>query len=360
MSEASPERTRTASKITRRRFIAFAAGAVTVAAAGALGWDCLYGSRPSQPETLTVFDQGATFVAAAQNPLIAQFEANHNVSVQVSTGTADQLVTEFVTETKANVPTADVVTLWDPVGAMQLITQGFAANVVPESLASQILPQHQSPLLIQHWGVDTIAYNPQKLSQAGLPAPTKFEDLGNPAYASKIALVDPTVDESALDLLSLWIHTLNLGWDFVRDIKANQAFITPSWGPPNGPEDYMVSSSSPIAFGDAGFGRVYPMQQAGEPVTPVIPSEGVFGSPQVVVVSKATKRLALAEAYIEEVIFNQQLLNWWVTQHDLPISTGNVSLPPGVPSRESVQDIDYEWTGQNELNLKLQWQQIFG
>lgn len=354
------ERANMASKMTRRRFIAFAAGAATVAAAGALGGDLLYDSKPSQPETLTVFDQGATNVASVQNPLITEFEARHNVRVQVSTGTADQLVTEFVTETKNNMPTADVITLWDAMGAMQLISQGFAENVVPKSLASQILPQHRSPLLIQHWGIDTIAYNPQKLSQAGLPTPTKFEDLGNPAYTSKIALVDPTADESALGMLSMWIHTLNLGWDFVRSLKANQAFITPSWGPPNGPPVYMVSGSSPIALGDAGFGTVYPMKLAGEPIAPVIPSEGVYGSPQVVVVSRATEKQDLAEAYIEEVIFNQQLLNYWVTQHYLPISTGSVNLPPGVPTRESIQDIDFGWTGENGLNLKLQWQQIFG
>ena len=33
----------------------------------------------------------------------------------------------------------------------------------------------------------------------------------------------------------------------------------------------------------------------------------MLGSPQVVVVSKATKKQALAEAYIEEVIFNPGL-----------------------------------------------------
>lgn len=346
-------------KVSRRRFVAYVAGAAAVGAAGALGWD-YFNKGPSTPETLTVYDQGATFAAAAQNPLIAQFQAKHNVTVVISTGTADQLVTEFVTETQTNLPTADVVTVWDPVGASQLLTQDYAVNVVPESLASQILPQDQSPLLIQHWGVLTIAYNPLKLAKRGIPAPTSFEDLGNPAYASVLSLVDPTVDESALSLLSYWIHTLNLGWDFVQDLKANQAYITPSWGPPSGPPDYMVSSSSSISVGDAGFGRAYPMQVAGEPITPVVPSEGVLGSPQVVLVSKRTKKQALAEAYIEEVIFNQQLLNWWVTQHDLPVSTSSTPLPPGIPSRESVQDVDAAWTSQNELDLKLQWQQIFG
>ncbi len=359
-SEEAKAPSKASRKVSRRRFVAYVAGVAAVGAAGALGWDYLYNRGPSQPETLTVYDQGATFAAAAQNPLIAQFEANHNVTVAISSGTADQLVTEFVTNTQANLSTADVVTLWDPVGASQLLTQGLAVNVVPESLAVQILPQDQSPLLIQHWGVLTIAYNPQKLAQRGIPPPTSFEDLGNPAYASILSLVDPTVDESALSLLSYWIHTLNLGWGFVSDLKANQGFVTPSWGPPNGPADYMVSSSSPIAVGDAGFGRAYPMQVAGQPIIPVIPSEGVLGSPQVIVVSKATKKQALVEAYIEEVIFNPALLNWWVTQHDLPVSTTNTPLPPGIPSRESIQDVDAVWTNQNELNLKLQWEQIFG
>jgi len=364
MNSLSPEGAKAPPKngrrLSRRRFVAYAAGAAAVGAAGLLGLDLFYNRGAPKPETLTVFDQGATFAASAQNPLIAEFEANHNVTVSISSGTADQLVTEFVTETQANLPTADVVTVWDAVGASQLVTEGYAVNVVPESLAAQILPQDQSPLLIQHWGVLTIAYNPQKLAQGGIAAPTSFEDLGDPAYASALSLVDPTVDESALSLLSYWIHTLNLGWDFVNALKANQAFITPSWGPPNGPPDYMVSSSSPIAVGDAGFGRAYPMQVAGQPIRSVIPGKGVLGSPQVTVVSKATEKQALAEAYIEEVIFNPQLLDWWVTQHDLPVSTSNTPLPAGIPSRESIQDIDAAWTNQNELDLKLQWQQIFG
>ncbi|MGA2665615.1 MAG: extracellular solute-binding protein [Nitrososphaerales archaeon] len=360
MSSSPVEPTPSKKGLSRRRFLAYAGAAAVAGGAGLVGWDLLYNRGPPGPKTLTVYDQGATFAGSVQNQLITQFEAKHGVTVVVSTGTADQLVTEFVTQTQNGLPTADVVTVWDPVGASQLLTQDLAVNVVPSSLASKILPQDQSPFLIQHWGILTLAYNPLKLAQAGIKAPAAFEDLGDPVYASRLSLVDPTVDASALSLLSYWTHTLDLGWGFVQDLKTNQASITPSWGPPNGPPDYMVASSSPLAVGDAGFGRVYPLQTSGQPITAVIPSEGVLGSPQVVVVSKATEQQALAEAYIEEVIFNQQLLDWWVTQHDLPVSTTDTSLPPGIPSREAIQDVDYAWTFQNELSLQLQWEQIFG
>jgi len=340
--------------VNRRRFLKYI---VSVGIASGLA-SYIITSRFSE-RVLKVYDQSASFVKEIQNPLIKDFENKYNVKVILVEGDAEQLVSKFAIEHKNNLDSADVITVWDPVGMLKLRKQGFLENYVPESLDDKILDEHKRPILIQHWGVLALAYNPSKINKFNLRPPKSFKDLQNKEYKSKIILVDPIADKSALRLLSFWVNSLNYGWEFIERLKENDVLLTPKWTAPNGPPEYIIDETSDISLGVAGWGRAYPLELKGKPIKAVIPLEGGLGSPQVVGISSFSKNKDLARVYVEEVLFNKSLLEWWTLKNYLPVSVNGIKAPKEIPKPEDIREIDYEWTEENELNLRLRWQRIF-
>jgi ABC-type Fe3+ transport system substrate-binding protein len=327
------------------------------AAAATIGSSALLAPAPQRGE-LVVYDQGASFVNEVQDGLVTRFESR-GVDVTLVEGTADQLTSKFGLERPSGVRTADVLTVWDPVGVRRLVQEGLLTTYIPPRLEARILPRDRQPLLVHHWGVTCIAFNPQKLAQMGLAPPQSFRDLADSAYAQRLILVDPLADQSALRILAFAVHDLGYGWDFVRALKENGAVVTPTWRAPTGPPEHLLDPSSPVAVGVAGWGRAYPLEREGKPIKTIIPDEGGLGTPQVVAIARDTPQLEIAQAYVDEVLFAPELLDWWAQQRFLPVSVQGVSMPPGVPPPEAIREVDYDWVAKNELTLRLQWQQIF-
>lgn len=308
--------------------------------------------QPVATTTFTVYTRVTDVTRTVEMDLISAFEAKHRVKVNLVSADDPDLFARFMAEVKNGLPTGEVFAGWNPVGTLELQHQGGLEAYVPPALAARIPERLRSPVVIQHAGLSTLAYNPAKLGD--IPVPTSYADLARPIYKDKLEMTDPIVSSSALKLVGYLAYSTPLGWDYWTQLHANGIRFV---GDPSQVLKDIENPAAPAAIGIVGYGRAYPDQQAGKAVKVVIPSEGLIAGEYVVAVATHAAHPDLARAFVDEVTFNPKLLDAWAKQY-LPVTVEGVAAPPGTPPLDKIVITDSKQLQEKELEIRTRWQTI--
>jgi iron(III) transport system substrate-binding protein len=320
--------------------------------AGCTAIDPTGGAESSEQPTLTVYARVTEVTQDMERALVSAFEARHKVKVNLVSGDDPDLFAKFAVEKENDLETADVLAGWNPVGTLQLQQRGWLEPYVPPDLQARIPSRFQDPLVIQHLGLVTLAYSPDKLGD--IPPPTSFADLVKPEYRDKVEMVDPIVSTTALKLVGHLALSTPLGWDYWEQMHANGLRLIGQWE--QLPKD-LVDPNSPVAVVIAGYGLVFPTMQAGQSLQVVIPAEGLIAGEYVVAISTSARYPELARAFVEEVTFHPDLLQAWAERY-LPVTVADFNAPEGTPPLDTVVLTDWQLIQAKELEIKTEWQII--
>jgi iron(III) transport system substrate-binding protein len=318
-----------------------------------LGSGCaVTANEPAEKPTLTVYARVTDITREVEMKLVEAFETKHTVKVNLVTGEDPDLFAKFVVEKENGLETADVLAGWNPVGTLELQEKGWLKAYVPPALKENIPARFQEPVVIQHVGLVTLAYSPEKLGS--VPPPAAFADLVKPEYKGKVEMVDPIISSTSLKFVGHLVYSTPLGWDYWQKLQTNGLRLVGDWG--QLPKD-LVDPASPAAVVIAGYGRVYPDMQKGQPLKVVIPQEGLIAGEYVVAIAAETKQPELAQAFVEEVIFHPDLLRAWADRY-LPVTVAGFAAPEGTPALDEIVISDWKLIQAKELEIKTQWQII--
>jgi iron(III) transport system substrate-binding protein len=309
-------------------------------------------AESSAKPTLTVYARVTEVTREVEFTLVEAFEKKHNVKVNLVNGNDPDLFAKFVVEKENGLQTADVLAGWNPIGTLELQEKGWLEPYVPPALKEAIPKRFQEPVVIQHLGLSTLAYSPDKLGDT--PPPTSFADLIKPAYKDKVEMVDPIVSSTSMKLVGHLAYSTPLGWDYWEQMHANGLRLVGDWG--QLPKD-VTDPNSPVAVVIAGYGRVYPDMQAGQPLKVVIPQEGLIAGEYVAAIATEARHPDLARAFIAEIIFHPDLLQAWADRY-LPVTLENFEAPEGTPPLNQVVITNWKLIQAKELEIKTQWQII--
>jgi iron(III) transport system substrate-binding protein len=313
-------------------------------------------ARPAQTAagttTLTVYARVTDSTRDVETRLIKEFEARHNVKVNLVSADDSKLYQRFVVEEQNGQETADVFAGWNPVGVLQLEQQGRLQAYVPPALAGRIPARFTSPVVIQHTGLSAIAYNPQKLGSN--PPPVSYADLADSRYQDRIEMVAPILSSTYLKLVGHIALSTPLGWDYWARLHANGVRLVGT--------TYQVNKdiedpASPIVAGIVGYGTAYPDERGGKAIKVVIPAEGLIASEYVVAIATHARHPDLARAFVEEVTFNPALLEAWSALY-LPVTVTGVRAPAGTPPLDRIVMTDWKLLQDKELEIRTQWQSL--
>jgi iron(III) transport system substrate-binding protein len=317
------------------------------------------GCSPSDAEveslakpTLTVYSRVTDVTRSEEMRLVQAFEQKYKVTVNLVSGNDPDLFAKFVVEKENGLETADVLAGWNPVGTLELQEKGWLEPYVPPALVEAIPQRFRKPVVIQHMGLVTLAYSPEKLGD--IPPPTSFADLVKPEYQDKVEMVDPIISSTALKLVGHLAYSTPLGWEYWERMHANGMRLVGQWG--QLPQD-VVDPNSPVAVVIAGYGLVYPGMQAGQPFKVILPKEGLIAGEYVAAIATEAKHPDLARAFVEEVTFHPDLLQAWANRY-LPVTVENFDAPAGTPSLDQVVITDWKLIRAKELEIKTRWQII--
>ncbi len=302
--------------------------------------------------TLTVYARVTDLTRDVETRLIKDFEARHNVKVDLVSADDPKLYQRFVVEAQNGRQSADVFAGWNPVGVLQLEQQGLLQAYVPPALAGRIPPRFAAPVVIQHVGLSAIAYNPRKL--AGAAPPASYADLAGAAYRDRVEMVDPAVSPTYLKLVGHIALNTPLGWDYWARLHGNGVRLV---GTTDQVNRDIEDPASPIAAGIVGYGTAYPEERAGKAIKVVIPGEGLVAGEYVVAIAAHARHPDLARAFVAEVTFNPALLQAWAARY-LPVTVTGVPAPTGTPPLDRIVITDWKLLQDRELEIRTQWQSL--
>jgi iron(III) transport system substrate-binding protein len=192
------------------------------------------------------------------------------------------------------------------------------------------------------------------LKKRGIPVPTSWEDLKNPAYQGLIQMPSPQSSGTAYEIMLTLIAERGEdgAFTYMKDIGPNVQTYTQSGTAPSGA---LGVGETPLAIQfTPGFLK---LADQGYPVKVVFPSEGVGYEVAAMSILKGAKDLPDAEKLVDWMTskIGQEALSKTKT-YFMPIRP-DVSAGPGVPSLDQIKLIssDPKFAAQNKQRLVDRW-----
>jgi len=258
----------------------------------------------AQDITLRVGNYGGAFTATQKKYAADLFTQRTGVKIQfIDANPADHLA-KLIASRGREAP-YDVVYLDDDVQA-KAIAAGVVEKLDPALVPNLALLYDQAKnkagygpgILFYSIG---IAYNSDKLKQAGIPEPESWNDLFDPRLAGRVAVPDLSTIMGR-DFLMAATHlaggteaTLGKGIDKIATLKA---------------QSYYTSSATLATLLQAGDvwaapwinGRAWGMTDRGLPIRFLLPKEGGYGNMTTIDMVKGTKHPKEAQEFINLVL----------------------------------------------------------
>ncbi len=257
---------------------------------------------------------------AASEPVIKAFETKYNVKVKfLSAGDAGAALNKAILS-KDN-PLADVLYGVDNTFLSRALDEGIYQAYDSPLLAkipAQFQLDAQKRALPVDYGDVCLNYDKAYFSTQGLTAPQSLEDLLKPEYKGMLVVENPATSSPGLAFLLATIGHFGADQylDYWKGLKANGVRVVDGWetayntefSAHGGTRPIVVSYSSSPPF--EVIGATSPMS---EPPTAAIIADGTcFRQIEFVGILKGTKRLDLAEKWVDFMLSTQ-------FQEDMPL-----------------------------------------
>jgi len=301
---------------------------VTAVAASLIGfcfavWPALGQQRP----TLKVGNYGGVFTASQKKYAGDLFTARTKVTIEYIDGNSSDHLAKMIAS-KGREPPYDVVYL-DDINQAQAIEAGVLQRLDPAIVTNLqfLYPEARNPdgygpgMIFYSVG---IAYNTEKFKEAGIPAPTSWQDLWNPKLSGKVVAPDLSIamgrdfllaaarleggDEASLEKGIAKIATLK-----AQSYPASSATIE------------ALMSSGDVWAAPWVNGRAWGLIDQGLPIRFVVPKEGGFGHTTTIDLVKGSTAAKEAQQYINLVLDPLPQLG---QANEVPYGPTNKTLQP--------------------------------
>ena len=327
------------------------ATALNLAAAVVVAWS---GSAPAIAEDLTVY----TAVEADDLKKYAErFNQDHpDITikwVRDSTG----IVTAKLLAEKDN-PQADVVWGLAATSLMLLKSEGMLEPYAPKGL-DKLDPRFRDTAEPPAWvGMDAwaavICFNTVEAERLGLPRPSSWQDLLDPAYKGHIVMPNPNSSGTGYLDVSSWLQLFgeDEGWKFMDALHENIGAYTHS-----GSKPCRQAAAGEAAIGISFEFRAARLKEEGAPIDIIVPEEGIGWDMEATAIIKGTDKLEAAKT----------LADWSVSEAANELYSEGyavVAIPakaqaiPHMPENlsEKMIDNDFEWAAANRERILAEWQ----
>ena len=326
------------------------------------------GTQDFHGETLSTNLFGGGYTDAWEKYVIGPFEKKYDAKVVVTQALTGNIVAKVIAE-QAN-PQFDVVMGADT-GIFRLAQMGLLQPVDSSKIPvlSQLNPGSvpDNRMYVNYeYSLDSLSYNTNKITTA----PTAWTDLWNPAYKGHVILPGANTCCAVTFLIELdkalgadYHQTMQPAFDKLKELRSSVLTVYTSHD----------QATTVLSSGDAWIAawsgdRSYAAKLAGDPVGTVYPITGSVEGADFMGITKGSKHLALAEAYINFALQKEQMINTESQAILVPSRTDALAaLPPkakdGLPTPAEAKNailLDYAFVAQHESDWLAEYNQILG
>lgn len=317
------------------------------------------GAVPATAQTrLTVF---STLELDQLEPYRHAFEADNPDIKIVWQRDATGVVTAKVMAEKNN-PSADAIWGLAVTSMILLDREGILVPYAPNGL-EQIKPSFRDAKNPPAWvGIDAwasaLCYNTIEAAKSGLPRPTTWQELLNPALKDKIVMPHPASSGTGYFAVSAWIQTFGeaKAWEYMDKLDQNIAVYVHSGTQPcrmAGTGEYLIGISS-----DSSAAIV---KKSGAPIDALIMKDGSGWDMDATAIIKGTKNLDAAKRLADWAASRRA--NELYSQHlgmvaIAGLATSNPNYPAGV--EQSLIKNDFAWAADNRARILAEWEKRYG
>jgi iron(III) transport system substrate-binding protein len=199
------------------------------------------------------------------------FEAKYpGIEVQIERSGSERLFQRVAQEFSSNIHAADVINTTDASHIITWKRNGWLAPFVSEDMAQHFLPAFRDPdgmSATSRIYLSSIAYNTNLVKPED--APKGFKDLLDPKWAGKMVKGHPAYSGTIMTATFQMVR--ELGWDYFEKLSKQRVMQVQSSTDP--PKKLSLGERAVMADGNE-YGVVL-LKEAGRPVEPVYPTEGL-------------------------------------------------------------------------------------
>ena len=204
-----------------------------------------------------------------------------------------------------------------------------------------------------------ICWNTVEAEKLGLPKPTKWSDLTNPAYKGLISMPNPNSSGTGFLDVSSWIQIMgeDAAWEYMDKLHRNVAVYTHS-----GSKPCKQAGAGEFPIGISWPGRAIKIIKAGAPMEMIIPEEGIGWEMQVVAIMKGTKNLEDSKTLIDWTLGRGMEL--FGQRQSIIADTSKITPDPELPEffkevNAKLIDNKFAWAAANKNRIVAEWKQRY-
>lgn len=226
----------------------------------------------------------------------------------------------------------------------------------PQGL-DDILPAFRSEKDPPTWvGVDAyinaICFNTEMGKDLGLPQPTSWEDLLDPAFEGQIVMPDPNSSGTGYMFVSAAVQGMG-GWDYLEALDKNMAQYTKS-----GSKPCKMAAAGEFAVGISFAFVGARLKKEGAPIEFVVPGQTGFEM-EVNALMKGTDNPKAAKAFLDWAI-SDEAMNLYA-KYFAVFSKPGIPGPEGMPSdaADRLFPMDFKSMAEDRESVLEEWSNRF-
>lgn len=203
--------------------------------------------------------------------------------------------------------------------------------------------------------------NTEVLEKNGLPMPSSWEDLLDPAYKGQLIMPNPASSGTGYLQISsiLQMKGEEAGWEFLKQLDKNMG-------------QYIKSGSKPCKLtrvGEYAVGASFAFIAVksiakGYPIKMVIPAEGAGYEMEVSGLMKTSDNKEDAKKFLDWLL-TPEAAKLYGERAAMTVVPGAVQTPiareAGIPADVStvLYDMDFKWSAENKARIVAKWKELF-
>jgi iron(III) transport system substrate-binding protein len=307
---------------------------------------------------VVVYSSADPDVVKAYSEALAKAHPNIQVEwVRDSTGALQQRILAEKDKLRAD------VILGHTAGYLaSLARQGLLRPYAPkglEQVGGRFLDRAQPPNWVGLYGWSSaMCVNAESARKAGLPIPSKWSDLLQPAYKGKVTMPSPTTSGTGALMLTGWVRMWgeDKAWAYMDRLHENISVYTRS-----GSRPCEQAAAGETVVGLSFPGRAARMKGAGAPIEIVVADEGTGWDLQAAAITKNARSLKDAQTVLDWAV-SQPAMELYARYGEITSVKVRVQklehLPPNIP--EKMVALDFEWVAREQPRLITQWTRRYG
>jgi iron(III) transport system substrate-binding protein len=263
------------------------------------------------------------------------FEKKYGIKVQIFRSGTEKIMAKLEAEAQAGRIQADILNISDP--GYYFALQGRGALLPYVSKYATAIPEafkdKDGQWVASRLTAMVMAYN-TKIIPAD-QAPKRWIDLTDPKWQGKLTLASPSYGGTSLNWVAGMVKLY--GWKFFEDLGKNKPLLTEG----HQPGMQLVSSGERPLSGEMNDYDARGGITKGQPVTVIIPQEGVVAVPTPIAIMKGTARPNAAKLFLDYMLSEEgQAI---MVEDDTYSARTDVAPPKGAIPLKDLKVIPMDW-----------------